>query len=72
MKTTKLIIRFYFALKAPKIQQLSEASPLTPTSAHPWPTEGLFAAPDPLSLKIFYVPASLDPPLIQVLCNVFG
>lgn len=56
MKTTKLIIRFYFALKAPKIQQLSEASPLTPTSAHPGPTEGLFAAPTPCLLKYFTFP----------------
>lgn len=71
-KTKKLITRFYFAHKAPKIQEHSEASPLTPTRAHPGPSEGLLAAPDPLSLKIFHVPASLDPPLIQVLCNVFG
>lgn len=72
MKTTKLIIRFYFALKAPKIQELSEASPLTPIRARPEPTDGLLAAPEPLSLKTLQVRASLDPPLIQILCNVFG
>lgn len=42
MKTTKLILRFYFAFKAPKI----------PLDTH----QGLLAIPDPLSLKTFHVP----------------